>query len=264
MARHSPLCGVVRRPQSSALITPDMTMWMSTRPFACLAGLLIFLGACGVDRTPRGTGSASGATPRPDSATAVASPETGGRAVPAFVTDSMPADDSAAAGDSAPASDTSSAIRSVYTSLAEKDCRVTETDDEVGGSTSRCPGTAGYALMVHDYDARMSVDVVPPRGRALPLRYSAVITSNFSALGPRAEWRMRGATPIALIVRVNANEDPAVPERTTSYLAVAKIASGTACVTDRIAPTVPNANLAAQQAADRSAARPCLRDLGEQ
>ncbi|MBB4634610.1 hypothetical protein [Longimicrobium terrae] len=219
-------------------------------------GLLSVLSACGVDRTPPDTDSGSGAeASRPDPITTVGS---AGSSVPAFVTDSMPA------GDSAPAGGDSSAIRSVYTSLAEKDCRVTETDDEVGGSTSRCPGTAGYALMVHDYDARMSVDIVAPGGRVLPLRYSGVITANFSAVGERAEWRMRGANPIALIVRLNANEDPEDPARTTSYLAVAKITPGAACVTDRIAPTTPNANEAARQAADRSATRPCMRDLGEQ
>lgn len=214
------------------------------------AALLCLLAACGGDR------AAEEATPGPRTGDAAradsAPPASGGPRVPAFVTDTAPARDGSAA-------DT---VGSVYTSLGEADCRLVEQDEETGGTTSRCPGTAGYALLVHDFDARMTVDVVAPGGRAHPLRYSGVITANFSSLGPRAEWRMRGGAPLALIVRVNAFEDPEVPDRATSYLAVAKITAGGTCVTDRIPPTTPNANEAARQAADQSASRPCMRDLG--
>jgi hypothetical protein len=148
-------------------------------------------------------------------------------------------------------------IRSVYTSLAERDCRVVEKDAETGGTDSRCPGTAGYALMVSDHDARMSVDVVAPGGRTHRLRYPAVISSAFTSLGPRAEWRMRGATPIALIVRVNAFEVPETPNAATSYLAVARLTPAGICVTDRIPPSA-DANEKARVAADASASRPCL------
>ncbi|HST59413.1 MAG TPA: hypothetical protein VLK84_12000 [Longimicrobium sp.] len=226
----------------------------------CLASLLCLVGACGGDRTTEdaASGLQPGESSRPDSATAAAPTGSAAPGVPAFVTDS------ATAGDSTPASDSSAAVRSVYTSLAEADCRLVEQDEETGDTTSRCPGTAGYALLVHDWDARMSVDIVAPGGRKYPLRYSGVITSNFSSLGPRAEWRMRGGKPIALIVRLNAFEDPEVPSRATSYLAVARITDRETCVTDRIPPTTPNANEAAQRAADQSASRPCMRDIGEQ
>ncbi|HEX6912608.1 MAG TPA: hypothetical protein VF142_19535 [Longimicrobium sp.] len=224
---------------------------------ACLALLPCLLAACGGERAANDpapgapstdpAGAEGGGTAR--------SPAPGESRIPAFVTDAAPAGHSAGAGDSAVV------LRSVYTSLAEAECRLVERDEETGGTTSRCPGTAGYALLVHDGDARMTVDVVAPGGRTHRLRYPGVITSAFSSLGPRAEWRMRGGTPIALIVRVNAFEDPSVPDRATSYLAVAKITPREACVTDRIAPGTPNANEAARQAADRSASRPCLRGL---
>ena len=109
----------------------------------------------------------------------------------------------------------------------------------------------------------MSIDVVAPGGRPRPLRYSGVITSSFSSLGPRAEWRMRNGKPVALIVRVNAFEDPEAPDRATSYLAVARITDRETCVTDRIPPAA-DANAAAQRAADQAASRPCMRDLAEQ
>jgi hypothetical protein len=151
------------------------------------------------------------------------------------------------------------AINSVYTSLAEKDCRVMEVDEESASSVSRCPGVAGHALLVSDGDARMSVGVITPDGKAHELHYWTVITHAFSSLGPRAEWRMQGERPIALIVRVNAFEDPDNPERTTSYLAVAKLTPQEICVTDRIGP-VPDANTAARAAADRSAGRTCVKE----
>jgi hypothetical protein len=222
-----------------------------------LAGLPCLLAACGGERTMDDAASdlQPGETPRPDTVAAAAASGSAEPGVPAFVTDS------AAAAGPASASD-SSTTSSVYTSLAEADCRLVKQDEETGATSSRCPGTAGHALLVHDYDARMTVDVVAPGGRTHRLRYSGVITSAFSSLGPRAEWRMRNGRPIALIVRVNAFEDPANPNRATSYLAVAKITSREACVTDRIPPAA-GANEAAWQAADQSASRPCMRDLGD-
>ncbi|WP_420130343.1 hypothetical protein [Longimicrobium sp.] len=227
-----------------------------------LTVLLYVLAACGGDGEPRtaapGSPSAdTSAVVAGDSAAAAPPPATG-PGFPAFAADSAQVSDSAAGKDS------TAATRSVYTSLAEAECRLVERDAETGATTLRCPGTAGYALLMHDFDARMTVDLIAPGGRTLPLRYSGVITSAFSSLGPRAEWRMRNGAPVALIVRVNAFEDPSVPDRATSYLAVAKITGGQACVTDRITPTTPHANEAARQAADRSASRPCLRSLAEQ
>jgi hypothetical protein len=226
-----------------------------------LAGLLCLLGACGGDRTMEDAASdvQPGETSRSDSPGAVTgSTDSTQPRVPAFVTDS------ATGGDSVSASGSPGTIRSVYTSLAPADCRLVKRDADTNDPTYRCPGTAGYALLVHDWDARMTVDVVAPGGRTHRLRYSGVISSAFSSLGPRAEWRMRDEKPIGLIVRVNAFENPDTPDRATSYLAVAKITDRETCVTDRIPPTTPNANEAARQAADRSASRPCMRDLAEQ
>jgi len=150
---------------------------------------------------------------------------------------------------------------SVYTDLEPDACEIIYVDEETGDTSGRCPGMGGYALIAHDSDARVSLDVVSPGGAEWPLQYTEVITSAFSSLGPRAEWRVRRQggrnVPFALIVRVNAFEDPENPSRATSYLAVARISSSGACVTDRIRPSA-NANTQARQAADRAANRPCL------
>ncbi len=149
----------------------------------------------------------------------------------------------------------------IYTDLSPAVCETVRTDPETGDVEQRCPGVAGYSLRVHDADARQSVDVIAPGGARSPLQYTTVITTAFSSLGPRAEWRVRRrngrAAPYALIVRVNAYEDPSNPERATSYLAVARINARGTCVTERIPPGA-NQNLQARQAADRAAGRPCL------
>ncbi len=231
----------------------------------CLSGLLCLLGACGGDRPANDAASPSQAneTPQSDSGSVVRASAPTEPRVPAFVAGEGPKSDSTAAVDSTAAGASTAAIGSVYTSLAEADCRLVKKDEETGATSSRCPGAAGHALLVHDYDARMTVDVVTPDGRTHRLRYSGVITSAFSSLGPRAEWRMRDGKPIALIVRVNAFENPDTPDRATSYLTVARLTAREICVTDRIPPAA-NANEAAQRAADQSTSRPCMRDLAEQ
>lgn len=152
-------------------------------------------------------------------------------------------------------------IDSVYTDIAGATCTIISVDEEAGATTQRCPGIAGYALLVEDDDARMSITVVAPNGEQHPLDFWQVVTPAFSTLGEKAEWRVRQQNgelvPIALIVRVNANEG-GDPDVTTSYLAVAKIAPQATCVTDRIPPAA-DMNLQARIAADAAAEKPCLK-----
>jgi hypothetical protein len=147
-----------------------------------------------------------------------------------------------------------------YTSLAPAGCKVIDTDEEAGGSTSICPGMGGYKLRVLDGDARMSIDVIAPDGGRHPLDLWTVASGAFSSLGPRAEWRFAAddRAPTALIVRFEAYEFPEQPEPTTSYLLVARLAGKDTCLTARIAPG-SSQNLRAREAADRAAGAPCLR-----
>lgn len=156
---------------------------------------------------------------------------------------------------------------SVYTDISGSRCRTISVHRESGATVQSCPGVAGYKLQVEDDDARMSISVVAPGGKKSELSYWQVITSAFSSLGNKAEWRVtsvRGkTTPVALIVRVNASEDPSNPQRTTSYLAVAKITAAKTCVTDKIGPSA-TANEEARRAADTAATRPCLEDTSQE
>ena len=153
-------------------------------------------------------------------------------------------------------------FQSVYTDLAPSKCRTLEVVEETGASVQRCAGTGGYKLLVLDDDARQSITVIDPSGKEHPLDFWQVITFGFSSVGDKAEWRvtrMRGKiTPVALIVRVNANEDAENPNRKTSYLAVAKITRDETCVTHKI-PSAAGANTSARRAADSAVTAPCLK-----
>lgn len=98
---------------------------------------------------------------------------------------------------------------SIYTALDGKNCRPVKSVAETGASVQRCSGVGNYSLLVLDDDSRMSLTIVSPVQKEYPLDLWTVVTKSFSTLGDRAEWRvvqMNGkTTPVALIVRVNAN-----------------------------------------------------------
>ena len=153
--------------------------------------------------------------------------------------------------------------QSLYTSVEPKQCRTIKSSSDEGGSyQGRCRGVAGYNLIVEEGDLRTNINVVAPGGTAHSLDLWTVVSSAFSSLGPRVEWRManRGSKsiPVALIIRYNASEDVDNSKKTTSYLAVAKITTTETCITDKILPG-PNANTDARRAADAASSKSCLK-----
>jgi hypothetical protein len=153
--------------------------------------------------------------------------------------------------------------QSLYTSVEPKQCRtIKSTSDEGGSYEGRCRGVAGYNLIVEEGDLRTNIKVVAPGGVAHSLDLWTVVSSAFSSLGPRVEWRMAKrrtkSAPVALIIRYIASENVENPDKTTSYLAVAKITASETCITDKIFPG-PNANADARRAADAAATKSCLK-----
>ena len=148
-------------------------------------------------------------------------------------------------------------ITSVYSSLSK--CKLVTTGHD--NSTSACVGVGGYNLRLEYDDSRESITVISPNGKKHPLEFWSVLSSGFSSVGEKAEWRVARRNgkmvPIALIVRFNASENPEDSSKVTSYLAVAKITPQKICVTDKIAPGA-TANEDARNAADASANKPCL------
>ncbi|HEU4712396.1 MAG TPA: hypothetical protein VFS76_12565 [Pyrinomonadaceae bacterium] len=152
---------------------------------------------------------------------------------------------------------------SVYTPLTEKQCRTVKAVDPMTNDYEGvCRGVSGYTLIVTEGDLRQNVTVVTPKRVKHSLDLWEVISGGFSTVGPKAEWRMAKQngklTPVALIIRYNANDDPESPNKQSSYLAVAKITPTEICVTDKIMPGA-KANEEARQAADAAANKPCLK-----
>lgn len=152
---------------------------------------------------------------------------------------------------------------SLYTPLEEKQCKTIKLVDALPGDyEGRCRGVAGYSLIVTEGDLRQNVTVVTPKGAKHSLELWEVISGAFSSVGARAEWRMAKQngklTPVALIIRYNANDDPESPNKQSSYLAVTKITASEICVTDKIMPGA-KANEDARRAADEAATKPCLK-----
>ncbi len=149
-------------------------------------------------------------------------------------------------------------LSSVYTPLEFGKCKViTRIVDEGGSSVDVCPGVAGYRLQLEEGDLRQNVQVVFPSGQKYSLELWTTISGGFSSTGPKAEWRMSGKVPKALIVRYNASENPEDSSKITSYLAVAKLSSSGACVVAKIKPS-PTMNLEARRISDRASAMKCL------
>lgn len=154
-------------------------------------------------------------------------------------------------------------IDSVYSNLSGSSCKELEKNEQEGWATGRCEGAAGYILEWQEGDARQTLEVIDPKGKAFPLDLWSTVSSGFSSLGDKAEWRIRQegkqTTPIALIVRYNASEDPENPDKITSYLTVSKITPDEVCVTDVVEPG-SKANEQARELADVAASKPCKGD----
>lgn len=148
--------------------------------------------------------------------------------------------------------------KSVYTDLAANKCKILDQDRGMPGNYStECAGIGGFALEVYLDDERNSIAVVLPSKKIVGLDFWSYF-GNFSELGEKAEWRMKGKTPVALIVRLNVsdNGDEKPP---TSYLIVSKINSTGACVTNIVKPG-KNQNAQARQLADKALAKSCKKN----
>lgn len=148
-------------------------------------------------------------------------------------------------------------VTSVYTDLDDRKCKTLElTEDEGGSYKGECKGVGGYKLHVIEGDLRQTITIIDPKGKEHPLEFWQ-LTGAFSAVGKKAEWRMQGKKPIALIVRLNVSVDIDDGSKTKGYLVVAKITPEATCVTHFLAPTRSH-NYEARKAADKAATRPCI------
>ncbi len=152
-------------------------------------------------------------------------------------------------------------IRSLYTDLTDKACQVTGQAKAGEGDWVNllCPGVFGYQLTKVDDDARQSLSLVRD-GKVQGLHFFGHVTPAFNHLGDKAEWRMQGQEPMALIVRMHIQEQaPDGASHKRQVLIVSKLAAAQSCVVKIInASKEKDANHEAQAAADRAHDMACL------
>ena len=152
-------------------------------------------------------------------------------------------------------------IKSVYTNLNANSCKTLESDTEyTGWYRGECKGIGGYKLHVTEGDIRQSIDVIAPNKNKYELDLIGHVSSGFSSVGAKTEWRVKRkgktATPIALIVRFDVSENSEDSNIITSYLVVSKITKNQICITNIVKPGARQ-NEEARKFADASAAAPC-------
>jgi len=146
---------------------------------------------------------------------------------------------------------------SSYTSIDENDCQTLEADNL--GSLQVCPGFAGITVKALEGDLRQSITLVRDEVE-YPLEFWRTVSSSFSALGPKVEWRYekgKADQPFSMITRLNVSDDPADFNKRTSYLIVSKITANEICVVGKILPQKEQ-NQKARDMAEQSANMPCV------
>jgi hypothetical protein len=144
-------------------------------------------------------------------------------------------------------------LTSSYTNIGEKSCRqikLTKADEHVI-SHRRCQGAAGYRLDIFSGEEHEYMTVRTPGGKTFDV---SINPASYSFLDKRAEWRMRGTTPVALIVRFNMSTPDGKP--TDSALVVSKLTRTSACVVDSVYGS-KDQNVKARQIADTASSRKC-------
>ena len=144
---------------------------------------------------------------------------------------------------------------SVYTGLTTKDCKAFTKPVE-DGYIGICPGIAGYTLQLIEGDLRQTLNIVAPNKKKYELALWSNVSSGFSSLGAKAEWRMKGKAPVAVIIRFNAGENSEDSSKITSYLVVVKIAKTDVCIVNILKPSSTQ-NIEARKLADTPAKTSC-------
>ncbi len=152
-------------------------------------------------------------------------------------------------------------LTSVYTDFAK--CRTLQEPSDTNLTLlRRCPGVAGFKVLLQWDDDALTATMVTPKGRKLDLGISELFTQSkpYADLRSKAEWRVKrghgAVVPVALIVRVDPMNDMSTNDR--PFLAVAKITKDEICITDKI-DTGTNENEVARRAADLAVKKPCLK-----
>ncbi len=150
---------------------------------------------------------------------------------------------------------------SSYTSIVAAGCKTIQFDEESASSTQQCESFWQIGVLVLEGDLRQSITLVRD-GQEYPLEFWSTVTSAFSELGDKIEWRHIKRRPdrlAGMIVRLNAAENPEQPEQTTAYLVVSKVTPQQVCVVGKIPPQADGSqNVQARVMAEQAERMACL------
>ncbi|HHS93472.1 MAG TPA: hypothetical protein ENK82_08990 [Campylobacterales bacterium] len=148
-------------------------------------------------------------------------------------------------------------LTSSYTSIDQKDCVTLDSDNM--GSIQECEPFGEIGVKVIEGDIRQSI-VLTRDMDEYNLDFTGVVSSLFSSLGLKIEWRHELGKPEnvkGMIVRFEASDDYEKPDNTSSYLVVSKISKDEMCVVAIVAPQ-KNQNELARKVLESTKALPCL------
>lgn len=150
---------------------------------------------------------------------------------------------------------------SVYTDMWSKtNCRLVEEQEQGGYVRYLCKGPAGFKFEPVEADIFQTLNfqtlnIIEPSGKQTDLELVR-INGYSSTAGPKIEWRMKGKSPVALIVRFTVDKGSDTPKDEVSQLVVVKLAGGTVCITD-VVKASKDQNIVARTLADTSSGKPC-------
>lgn len=153
-------------------------------------------------------------------------------------------------------------FESAYTDIdTTENCRLIKAYDM--GESLDCGMYAGMAIVVSSDDLRDTITLIRD-DTPYNLDFSTAITSHFSQLGKKIEWRYpkgEATYPTAMIARLNITleGEKQNDRRVDSYLIVSKITKEKICAVEKVAPQ-KNQNILAREIADKASTLICLVD----
>ena len=147
---------------------------------------------------------------------------------------------------------------SSYTSIEQKDCITLDSDDL--GSIQECEPFNDIKVNVLEGDIRQSISLTRDE-KEYELEFWSTVSSGFSTLGSKIEWRHEISNPkkpIGMIVRLDVNDDPDDLDHVSSYLVVSKITLENICVVGKVFPQ-EHQNEVARKMLEESKELPCLK-----
>jgi hypothetical protein len=149
-------------------------------------------------------------------------------------------------------------LTSSYTSIDQKDCVTLDSDNM--GSIQECESFGEIGVKVIEGDIRQSI-ILTRNTNEYDLDFTGIVSSAFSTLGLKVEWRHELGKPehvIGMIVRFEVNDNYDDLEKVSSYLVVSKITAEEMCVIAKVIPQ-NDQNKRAREILDVVEPLPCLK-----